>query len=147
MKSGALFAPGYQLTILNLFALRYIKHLKMTAEDGNQIIEKLLNTYTGTEIKEQKIKEVMPFDLDSKSCLKKFQQMLAPKKTNLIEYDYNQCIKLAIFNSEDEEKLLNDCLLVKERLENDKFSTLGVILDNKYSRTTMALRLVKKYCI
>ena len=100
LKTGILFTTGYQLTILNLFALRYINHLKMSDEEGNRIINNLINSYTHTDIQENRLKEVMPYNLSSESCMQKFEQMLAKRKSDLVQYDDKWNIKLAILNTD-----------------------------------------------
>ena len=62
-----------------------------------------------------------------------------------MEYNYDWCARLAIINSKDCEKLFNDCHAIKNDLELNKYSILGIILDNKYKRDSQALRLIKKY--
>ena len=78
LKMGMLFAPSYQLTILNLFSLKHIKHLKMTNEDGNRIIEQQIKDVTRCTEEEEKIRQTMPFDLNGGECMEKFRSLLAP---------------------------------------------------------------------
>ena len=147
LKTGILFAPSYQLTILNLFLLKHINHLKMTNEDGNELINKLLKSVTKSTAEEDEIREFMPNDLNDRACMAKFQSLLALPRTDYEEYEKSMRIRLAIMNTKDRQKLLKDCTLVKENLETVIFSPLAIILDNKYDVPKKALRLVKEYCM
>ena len=118
----------------------------MTNEEGNLIIERLIKTNTSCDEQENRIKRVFPTDLNDASCMEKFKRLIARKGT-ILEYDDDWCVQLAILNSEDEAKLLHDCQIVKADLENDRFSSFGVMLDNKFKRNSQALRLIKKYCM
>ena len=92
------------------------------------------------------VKQLLPFDLRSRACQRKFKKLLKGKTDSVAEYHLNMKSTFAVLNATDHSKLLNDCAAVSAMLKNDQYCTLGVILDNKFNRNRPALRMVKRHC-